>query len=104
MVIRMGEIVEAYPITGGGMPRCLGAICACAGGGFAGTAKPLVRPTCKPFIRPCSNGDALCKQCFGESGCAGGSKSGDGSKATRTCERKSGDRLIKCRLGDHRKS
>ena len=73
MVIRMGEIVEACR-----PPPCLGAICACAGGGFAGTAKPLVRPTCKPFIRPCRNGDALCKQCFGESGCAGGSKSGGG--------------------------
>ena len=104
MVIRMGEIVEACS-----PPPCLGAICACAGGGFAGTAKPLVAPTCKPFIRPCSNGDALCKQCFGESGCEQEwqgykGKSGDGSKATRTCERKSGDGLIKCRLGDHRKS
>ena len=100
MVIRMGEIVKACP-----PPPCLGAVCACAGGGFAGTAKPLVAPTCKSFIQPCTNGEDLCSQCFRESGCAGGSKkSGGRSMATRTCERKSRNGTIKCRLGDPKMS
>ena len=99
MVIKMGEIVEACEPA-----PCLSAVCACAGGGFVGTAKPLLAPTCEAFFRPCTNSDDLCKQCFGESGCAGGSKSGGRSKATRTCERKSWGGPITCRLGDHRKS
>ena len=146
MVIRVGNFVEACPPA-----PCLGAVCACAGGGFAGTAMPLFEATCEPLrTLNCNNGDELCTQCFSESGmncikiglpgkstprdyfqeswtsrrpflflrisfpgrpifiqlppgCPAGSKTG-GSKATRTCERKSGDGPIKCRLGDHRKS
>ena len=81
-------------------PPCMGAVCACAGGGFSGSAGPLLAPTCIPYLEPCNNGNDLCSTCYGEAGCAGGSKSAGGSNEPHTCERKNGK--IECREGDHR--
>ena len=103
MVIRMGEIVEACPPTG--PPPCLGAFCACAGGGFTRAGISLYPPTCEAFPEPCSNSTDLCKQCFSESGCAGGSKTGGRRvlmTCERTCERTCVIPDIRCQLGDHR--
>ena len=85
----MGEVVEACE-----PPPCMGALCACAGGGFAGSAGPLLEQTCFPFLEPCNNGDALCSQCYSESGCA--TRKGEG-KVT-TCKVKNDG--VKCVDGD----
>ena len=90
---RMGEIVEACLDP----PPCLGAVCACAGGGMAGSAMQIISPYCVPYIEPCTNSAELCTQCYTESGCAGGSKSGR-RKGKTTCERK--NNAIECHPGD----
>ena len=90
MVIRMGEVVEACE-----PPPCMGALCACAGGGFAGSAGPLLEQTCFPFLEPCNNGDALCSQCYSESGCA----TRNAKKTPTTCKVKNNGESI-CEDGD----
>ena len=96
MVIRMGEIAEA---CNDDPPPCWGAVCACAGGGFAGSAGPLVEPTCIPYLdAECEDADELCDQCLSESGCASGiAKSGD---EPMTCKKNGGG--IKCVKGENR--
>ena len=87
MIIRMGEIAEACDPP----PPCAGAVCACAGGGFAGAGVPWLPATCIPFFEPCENGNDFCSQCYSESGCAGGSRAKTGGDpGKRRCERKNG--------------
>ena len=90
----MGEIVEACLDP----PPCLGAVCACAGGGMAGNAYQIIAPTCIAYIEPCTDSETLCTQCYSESGCADGSKSG-GRKGNTRCERK--NNAIECHPEDN---
>ena len=92
MVIWMADIAEACE-----PPPCVGAVCACAGGGLAGAGIPLFPPTCTPYIEPCNNGNDFCTKCYSDSGCAGGSKPG-GDPGKMKCEMKNGK--IKCHLAD----
>ena len=98
MVFMVGEIAEACS----GPPPCLGAFCACGGGGFTRAGVPVIPATCISFIDPCSNSEDLCNQCYSESGCMNPNSKSGANKIEMTCERKSGDGPITCRPGDHR--
>ena len=97
MVIKMGEIVEAC-----GPQPCLGAVCACYGGGLAGLGSGLLGThdaQCLTYMEPCTDGEELCSQCYSENGCPDGSETTGASRGETTCERKNGNGPIVCRPG-----
>ena len=96
----MGEVVEGC--GGGSPPPCNNAVCWCAGGGFVGSAGPLIEKTCRGFPEDCEKED-LCNQCYGEAGCSGSNKrKGKKSKKSTmtTCGRRRGRGPVKCTKGN----